>query len=156
MRGGKAVTKLVTGFAKYTLMGLRDVFELNNAQVLYGDTDSLFVNMNTTIDITGKAKEMFHVDFDQDKVWKLLALTENKKAYFGILDNGKHSHKILPGLKSNYPVYDNKVVSKLTSNETLELFLDPSTESNPMLENMLLTKSLRHFIFSVITYWFVI
>jgi DNA polymerase elongation subunit (family B) len=121
------LTELVTAFARHTLIGLRDLFEHNNAQVLYGDTDSLFVNMNTTIDITSKAKKMFYVDFDKDKVWKLLALTE--KAYFGILDNGKHSHKILPGLKSNYPVYDNKVVSKLTSNETLELFLDPSAES---------------------------
>jgi DNA polymerase elongation subunit (family B) len=124
------LTELVTAFARHTLIGLRDLFEHNNAQVLYGDTDSLFVNMNTTtIDITGKAKEMFHVDLDKDKVWKLLALTEKKKAYFGILDNGKHSHKILPGLKSNYPVYDNEVVSKLTSNEMLKLFLHPSAES---------------------------
>ncbi len=127
------VTELVTGFARHTLIGLKDLLQNNNIQVLYGDTDSLFVqayddDMNA-IDIIGKAKEMFHVDLDKDKVWNILALTENKKAYFGMLDNGRHCYKTLPGLKSNYPLYDNEVVSQLTSKETLELFLDPDIES---------------------------
>lgn len=51
------------------------------------------------------------------------------KAYFGILDNGKLHYKILPGLKSNYPIYDHEVVSHLTSIKTLERFLDTDLES---------------------------
>ena len=72
-------------------------------------------------------KKKFHVDFTQDKVWKILVLMKNKKQYFGILENGKEVHKTLVGLKNNYPSYFNEVVEQLISKETIQLFLDEGT-----------------------------
>jgi DNA replicative helicase MCM subunit Mcm2 (Cdc46/Mcm family) len=120
------VVELITAFARHTLLGLKDLLHTNNVEILYGDTDSLFVNGGaiSDVDIVSMAKEKFQVDFAQDRVWKILALMKNKKQYFGILKNGKAMHKTLVGLKNNYPSYFNEVVEQLISKETIQLFLD--------------------------------
>ena len=120
------VAELITGFARHTLLGLKHLLRTNNFEILYGDTDSLFVNgaAINDFDIVSMAKEKFQVDFAQDKVWKILVLMKNKKQYFGILENGKVIHKTLVGLKNNYPSYFKEVVEQLISEETIQLFLD--------------------------------
>jgi DNA polymerase I len=120
------VAELITAFARYTLLGLKDLLHSNNIEILYGDTDSLFVKgaAINDIDIVSLAKEKFQVDFTQDRVWKMLVLMKNKKQYFGILKNGKIIHKTLVGLKNNYPSYFNEVVKRLISEEIIQLFLD--------------------------------
>jgi DNA replicative helicase MCM subunit Mcm2 (Cdc46/Mcm family) len=119
------VAELITAFARHTLLGLKDLLHTNNVEILYGDTDSLFIKGGSQgFDIVSMAKEKFHVDFTQDKVWKILVLMQNKKQYFGILENGKLMHKTLIGLKNNYPSYFNEVVKQLISEETIQLFLD--------------------------------
>ena len=132
------VAELITGFARHTILELEQLLKDNGLQILYGDTDSLFVrkvgNINGTNgadsncanghgnDITTMAKERFKVDFSKDKTWKVLVLLKNKKQYFGILENDEVSCKKLMGLKNNYPPYFNDVVSNLISKEKIELF----------------------------------
>ena len=120
------VAELITGFARHTLLGLKHLLRINNVKILYGDTDSLFVKGATVndFDIVSKAKEIFQVDFTQDKRWKILVLMKNKKQYFGVLENGKLMYKTLVGLKNNYPSYFNEVVEQLISKETIQPFLD--------------------------------
>ncbi len=123
------VAELITGFGRHTLLGLRELLNINGIEILYGDTDSLFVKNtgardNENLDITALAREKFHVDFSKDRVWKLLVLGKNKKQYFGILENGKSMCKTLIGLKGDKPPYFTEVVSKLVNKETLELFLN--------------------------------
>ena len=135
------VAELITAFARHTLLGLKDLLHTNNVEILYGDTDSLFVKgaAINDFDIVSLAKEKFQVDFTQDKVWKILVLMKNKKQYFGILENGKMMHKTLVGLKNNYPSYFNEVVEQLISKETIQLFLDNGDVStNPNVKRHIL------------------
>jgi DNA polymerase elongation subunit (family B) len=142
------VAELITGFARYTLLELEQLLKDNGLQILYGDTDSLFVrkvgnidganvgDSNSSnycggaIDISTMAKERFNVDFSKDKTWKTLVLLYYKKQYFGILENDEISYKKLVGLKNNYPPYFNDVVLKLISKETIELFSPRNSEGN--------------------------
>jgi DNA polymerase elongation subunit (family B) len=120
------VAELITAFARHTLLGLKNLLHSNNVEILYGDTDSLFVKSAAIndFDIEFMAKEKFQVDFTQDRIWKILVLMKNKKQYFGILENDRVMHKTLVGLKNNYPSYFNEVVEHLISKETIQLFLD--------------------------------
>ena len=119
------VAEVITAFARHTLLGLKDLLHTNNVEILYGDTDSLFVKgaAINDFDIVSMTKK-FQVDFTQDRAWKILVLMKNKKQYFGILENGKAVHKTLVGLKNNYPSYFNEVVEQLISKETIQLFLN--------------------------------
>jgi DNA polymerase, archaea type len=98
------VAELITGFARHTLLGLNNLLRTNNIEILYGDTDSLFVNGSSAnnFDIISMAKEKFQVDFTRDRVWKILALMKNKKRYFGILANGNVMHKTLTFADRSY------------------------------------------------------
>jgi DNA replicative helicase MCM subunit Mcm2 (Cdc46/Mcm family) len=127
------LAELITAFARHTLLGLKDLLHTKNVEILYGDTDSLFIKGESQgFDIVSMAKEKFQVDFTQDKVWEILVLMKNKKQYFGILENGKVIHKTLVGLKNNYPSYFNEVVEQLITKETIQRFLDNSDVStNP-------------------------
>lgn len=134
------VAELITGFARHTLLELELLLKDNGLQILYGDTDSLFVrkvgNIDSAnvgdsncgngcgaiVDITNLAKERFKVDFSKDKTWNTLVLLNNKKQYFGILENNEISYKTLLGLKNNYPQFFNDVVSNLINKDTIELF----------------------------------
>ena len=119
------VAELITAFARHTLLGLKDLLHTNSVEILYGDTDSLFVKGAAINDfILSMVKEKFQVDFTQDRVWKILVLMKNKKQYFGILENGNVMHKTLIGLKNNYPSYFNEVVEQLISKETIQQFLN--------------------------------
>jgi DNA polymerase elongation subunit (family B) len=123
------VAELITGFGRHTLLGLQELLNEYGIAILYGDTDSLFVKGtgvrdNENLDITAAARKKFHIDFTQDRIWKLLVLGQNKKQYFGILENGKFMCKTLVGLKGDKPPYFTEVVSKLVNKETLELFLN--------------------------------
>jgi hypothetical protein len=126
------VVELITGFGRHTLLGLRELLNKRGIEILYGDTDSLFVKNSgdKNLDITALAREKFHVDFSKDKIWKLLVLGKNKKQYFGILENDEHMCKTLIGLKGDKPLYFTEVVSKLVGKETLELFLDDDVHTN--------------------------
>jgi len=144
------VAELITGFARHTLLDLEQLLKDNGLQILYGDTDSLFVrkvdNTNGSkgdgsdctdgndADITTMAKERFAVDFSKDKTWKILVLLHNKKQYFGMLENDEISYKKLVGLKNNYPQFFNEVVLNLINKETIELF-SQSTNSDHRHDN---------------------
>ena len=131
------VAELITAFARHTLLGLKDLLQTNNVQILYGDTDSLFVKGSShEFDVVSMAKEKFQVDFTQDRVWKILVLMKYKKQYFGILENGKMMYKTLVGLKNNYPSYFNEVVEELISEEIIQLLLNNGDVStNPIAKN---------------------
>ena len=99
----------------------------NGGKILFGDTDSIFIagdNNNETLDIVSEAKGRFNVKLVQDKLWKVLFMTSNKKQYVGLTENGKVIDKGLVGKKNNQPAYFNEVVSYLISKEYLEQFVN--------------------------------
>jgi len=64
----------------------------------------------------------------QDRIWKVLFLTSNKKQYVGLTEQGKVIDKGLIGKKNNQPAYFNEVVSYLISKEYFEQFVIESAE----------------------------
>jgi len=74
--------------------------------VLYGDTDSLFVKKPTPKqieDIITKAKMDHNVELEIEKEYRYVVLSGRKKNYLGVTKNGKVDVKGLTGKKSHTP-----------------------------------------------------
>jgi len=77
-------------------------------EVLYGDTDSLFVKKPTPKqieDIITKAKIDHNVELEIDKEYRYVVLSSRKKNYLGVTKNGKVDVKGLTGKKSHTPPF---------------------------------------------------
>lgn len=117
------VAELTTAYGQYTVKGFAKFIGEEN--VIYGDTDSLYLTSKNDALIAEAAK--INVDLEVDKEWKILFLSSNKKQYFGITQQGVLVHKTLTGMKSNHPAYFNEVAKKLISKEFQELFITSDT-----------------------------
>jgi DNA polymerase I len=76
--------------------------------VLYGDTDSLFVKNPTSKqiqEIINKAKIEHNVELEIDKEYRYVVLSGRKKNYLGVTKNGKVDVKGLTGKKSHTPPF---------------------------------------------------
>jgi DNA polymerase I len=76
--------------------------------VLYGDTDSLFVKNLTSEqikNIISKAKIKHNVELEIDKEYRYVVLSGRKKNYLGVTKNGKVDVKGLTGKKSHTPQF---------------------------------------------------
>lgn len=78
----------------------------NNIEVIYGDTDSLFLKnpskdaLNT---ISSWAKKELGVDLEIDKQYRYVVFSDLKKNYLGVLTDGTVDVKGLTGKKSHTP-----------------------------------------------------
>ena len=140
-----AVAELITGFARYALLGLKKEIENLGFSVIYGDTDSLFIkdirpdaekkpeNFSRIVEL---AQSQYQVEFEKDKVFKVFfipskkdeILTPSQKQYFGLLDNGEVHATTLVGMKSNYPKYFRNVMLKLITPEVVGEFYTNSAD----------------------------
>ena len=76
--------------------------------VLYGDTDSLFVKNPTNEqirEIINKAKVDHNVELEIEKEYRYVVLSGRKKNYLGVTKNGKVDVKGLTGKKSHTPPF---------------------------------------------------
>jgi len=76
--------------------------------VLYGDTDSLFVKKPTSKQIENiitKAKMDHNVELEIEKEYRYVVLSGRKKNYLGVTKNGKVDVKGLTGKKSHTPPF---------------------------------------------------
>jgi DNA polymerase elongation subunit (family B) len=114
------VAELITSFGRYTL---KQLFESVGGEdkVLYGDTDSIYLPFENGA-IVSKANRL-DVRLEVDRRWKILFLTPNKKAYFGLTEKGKLVYKTLTGMKSNQPAYFDKITRRIIKKEVLESFV---------------------------------
>lgn len=77
-------------------------------EVLYGDTDSLFIKNSSPEQIQkviDETKKDFSVDLEVDKEYRYVVLSTRKKNYLGVTKSGKVVVKGLTGKKSHTPPF---------------------------------------------------
>lgn len=97
-----------TALGRYIILDTIEKCKDVNIEVLYGDTDSLFVKNPTEQqieDIIGLAKKDHGVELEVDKEYRYVVLSNRKKNYFGVTKKGKVDVKGLTGKKSHTPPF---------------------------------------------------
>jgi len=98
----------ITAYGRYALETTWDLAEEDGLHPIYGDTDSIFLDNPPKKKVewlTRTMKEKLHLDLTVEKRYSLCVLSEAKKAYFGILEDGTPDIKGLTVIKSNSPKF---------------------------------------------------
>lgn len=105
-----------TAIGRYTIFETIKKCEAAGIEVLYGDTDSLFIKNPTEEQIQKvieQAKKDHGVDLEIDKVYRYCVLSNRKKNYLGVTKSGKVDVKGLTGKKSHTPPFIKKLFYEL-------------------------------------------
>jgi len=97
-----------TATGRHIILSTIEDCKKSGVDVLYGDTDSLFVKKPTTKqidDIITKAKVEHNVELEVEKEYRYVVLSGRKKNYLGVTKNGKVDVKGLTGKKSHTPPF---------------------------------------------------
>jgi DNA polymerase I len=105
-----------TAIGRHTILETIKKCEETGIEVLYGDTDSLFIKKPTEEQIQQvieQAKKDHGVDLEIDKTYRYCVLSDRKKNYFGVTKEGKVDVKGLTGKKSHTPAFIKKLFYEL-------------------------------------------
>lgn len=102
------VADSTTAIGRYAITKVIEKAKSLGVQVLYGDTDSVFLK-NPSRDqvnalIEWSSREL-GIDLDVDKIYRYVALSDRKKNYLGVYENGDVDIKGLTGKKKHVPVF---------------------------------------------------
>ncbi|MEM3387561.1 MAG: DNA-directed DNA polymerase I [Nitrososphaerales archaeon] len=107
-------------------------------EVIYGDTDSLFLrspNPDQLDAIKKWAESELNIELELDKTYRYVAFSQRKKNYMGVLTDGKVDVKGLTGKKSHIPAfikqafYDSlKILSEVKTKEDFDKAKDSIRE----------------------------
>lgn len=103
-----------TAIGRHTILETIKKCKENDIDVLYGDTDSLFIKNPTENQIKfiiNQAKTDHGVDLEIDKEYRYCVLSDRKKNYLGVSKSGKVDVKGLTGKKSHTPPFIKKLFS---------------------------------------------
>jgi len=101
-----------TAIGRHTILETIKKCEETGIEVLYGDTDSLFIKKPTEEQIQQvieQAKKDHGVDLEVDKTYRYCVLSNRKKNYLGVTKEGKVDVKGLTGKKSHTPPFIKKL-----------------------------------------------
>ncbi|MEO2264344.1 MAG: DNA-directed DNA polymerase I [Nitrosopumilus sp.] len=110
------VAEATTAIGRHTILETIKKCESIGIEVLYGDTDSLFLKKPTTEQIQKvieQAKKDHGVDLEIDKTYRYCVLSNRKKNYLGVTKDGKVDVKGLTGKKSHTPGFIKKLFFEL-------------------------------------------
>ena len=105
-----------TAIGRHTILETIKKCEGTGIEVLYGDTDSLFIKDPTKEQIQAvieQAKKDHGVDLEVDKTYRYCVLSNRKKNYLGVTKEGKVDVKGLTGKKSHTPPFIKKLFYEL-------------------------------------------
>jgi len=119
------VAESTTALGRYIISKAVEKAEKIGVEVLYGDTDSIFIHKPTDEQINVLmewASKEFKIDLDIDKVYRYVTFSGLKKNYLGVFRDGSVDIKGLVGKKRNTPEFIKKaflevveVLSKVSS-----------------------------------------
>jgi DNA polymerase I len=134
------VAEATTAVGRYTILETIEKCKSVGIEVLYGDTDSLFLKDPTKDQIqvvVNWAKNKFGVDLDLDKEYRYVVLSTRKKNYLGVQKDGKVDVKGLTGKKSHTPPFIRtlfyEILEILSKVQTTQEFI----ESKEKISNMI-------------------
>jgi len=115
-----SVAELVTALGRQTLLDMKKIAEEMNFTVLYGDTDSLFVNgvnnKDDALKFIETCKKKLNVFVTHEKTFRKLILV-GKKHYIGIpYGNDKPVIKGMEGIKSDRPEFIHSAFIEMVKN----------------------------------------
>jgi len=124
-----------TAIGRHTILETIKKCEEIGIEVLYGDTDSLFIKNPTKEQIQQmieQAKKDHGVDLEVDKEYRYCVLSNRKKNYLGVTKDGKVDVKGLTGKKSHTPAFIKKLfyelLDVLSKVQTMEDFKNAKKE----------------------------
>ncbi|MCJ7430380.1 hypothetical protein MUO83_04090, partial [Candidatus Bathyarchaeota archaeon] len=102
-----------------------------NIQVLYGDTDSLFLknpSKQQTDELAHWTEHELKMGLDVDKVYRYAVFSSRKKNYLGVLEDGSVDVKGLTGKKKHIPIFIKKAFNRMK--ERLAMVKTPADFEN--------------------------
>jgi DNA polymerase I len=102
------VAEATAAIGRYSITQILNHCRSVGIQVLYGDTDSLFLKNPTKEqieDVMHYTEHELGMGIDVDKTYRYAVFSSRKKNYLGVLDNGNVDVKGLTGKKKHIPVF---------------------------------------------------
>lgn len=131
-----------TAIGRYIILQTINQCKKIGIQVLYGDTDSLFLKSPTQEQIhqvIESAKKEHGVDLEVDKEYRYVVLSNRKKNYLGVTNSGKVDVKGLTGKKSHTPPFIKtlfyELVDILSNVQTVEDFVRAKKQISERISN---------------------
>lgn len=103
-----AAAESVTAIGRYNIEETIKIAKKMGLEIIYGDTDSLFIKnppANVLKEFIDEVEKVLRVDLDVDKTYKYVVFSERKKNYFGVTYDGNVDIKGLLGKKKHIPEF---------------------------------------------------
>ncbi|TFF98537.1 MAG: DNA-directed DNA polymerase I, partial [Promethearchaeota archaeon] len=111
------VAESTTGIGRYSIKATIEKAESIGVRVLYGDSDSVFLDNPTASqleEISRWSRENLDLDLEEEKTYQFLALSKRKKNYIGIFKDSKYVDiKGLLAKKKNTPDFIKKIFANV-------------------------------------------
>ncbi|NWF87191.1 DNA-directed DNA polymerase I [Candidatus Bathyarchaeota archaeon] len=110
------VAEATAAIGRHTITQILTRAEQLGIQVLYGDTDSLFLKNPSKEQISQLSKwteQELKLSLDVDKVYRYAVFSQRKKNYLGVLEDGSVDVKGLTGKKRHIPLFIKKAFDKM-------------------------------------------
>ena len=110
------VAEATAAIGRHSITQILNKAEQLNIQVLYGDTDSLFLknpSKQQTEELAHWTEHELKMGLDVDKVYRYAVFSSRKKNYLGVLEDGTVDVKGLTGKKRHIPVFIKKAFDRM-------------------------------------------
>jgi DNA polymerase I len=110
------VAEATAAIGRHSITQILNKAEELGIQVLYGDTDSLFLrnpSRQQTDELAQWTEHELKMSLDVDKVYRYAVFSSRKKNYLGVLEDGTVDVKGLTGKKRHIPVFIKKAFERM-------------------------------------------